>query len=168
MFEGDAEDMLGAETAILCALFFVICYINTGSDEKNIKSYSSYPDEVQNIVKERPVLKEKTRITNSLTSFLSNILVFGVVLLIFGFFIKEKDFSENFINLMILGQCLNAFDFLIIDMLWWRNTKRTRFTGTENMSSLYKKPKKHLVSFFKGILVFFIVALADGLILSLV
>ena len=104
----------------------------------------------------------------TLMLFVSNVLMFGVILLIFGFFIKEEGFISNFVNLMILGQCINAFDFLVTDMLWWRNTKRTRFTGTENMAELYKSPKKHLVSFLKGILVFVIVAVLDGMILSLI
>ncbi len=33
------------ETFILCIVFFMLCYLGTGTDEKNLKSYSSYPDE---------------------------------------------------------------------------------------------------------------------------
>ena len=48
--------MLIIEAIILCALFWGICYLNMGSDDKNIKGYSSYSDEVQKIVKENPAL----------------------------------------------------------------------------------------------------------------
>ncbi len=34
-------------------------------------------------------------------------------------------------NTLLLGQALNLFDFLVIDLLWWRHTKRVRFSGTE-------------------------------------
>ena len=66
-----------------------------------------------------------------------------------------------------MGQGLNLFDYLVIDLLWWRNTKRIRFCGTENRPELYRNPRKHTVSFMKGIVMFLIVALADGMLLTL-
>lgn len=48
--------MLIVELVILCILFWGICYLNTGSDDKNIKSYASYPDEVQEMVKNKFIL----------------------------------------------------------------------------------------------------------------
>ena len=158
--------MLILELIILCALFWGICYLNTGSDDKNIKSYASYPDEVQEMIKKNPVLQSKIKTVLPVMSFVSNILVFGVVLLIFGVFVKKDGFMANFTNLLILGQCLNAFDFLVIDMLWWRNSKRIRFTGTEDRQDLYSNPKKHFVSFLKGIIAFLIIAVIDGMILT--
>lgn len=160
--------MLIIEIVILCTLFWGICYFNTGSDEKNIKNFSSYPNEVQNVIKENSILNKKIKNINPLVAFVSNILVFCVLLFIFGLFLKQANFLENFMNILILGQCLNMFDFLVIDMLWWRNTKRIIFTGTENMKNIYKNPRKHLISFLKGILVFIIVALIDGMILSFI
>lgn len=38
--------ILVIEVIALCSIFFLICILGTGSDEKNLKSYSSYPDEV--------------------------------------------------------------------------------------------------------------------------
>ncbi len=156
------------ELTILCLIFWGICFLNTGSDEKNIKSFASYPDEVQKIVKENPKLQPKIKSTSPVMSFISNILVFGVVLFIFGLFLKKPSFKTNFINLLILGQALNAFDFFVIDMLWWRHSKRIRFEGTKDRVELYSNPKKHFISFLKGIALFLIVALLDGLILSLI
>lgn len=160
--------LLILELIILCLIFWGICFLNTGSDEKNIKNYVSYPDEVQKIIRENPDLQKKIKSVSPIVSFASNILVFGLVLFIFGLFFKKPSFKTNFINLMILGQALNAFDFFVIDMLWWRNSKRIRFEGTKNRAELYSNPKKHFISFFKGILLFLIIALIDGLILSLI
>lgn len=160
--------LLILELIILCLIFWGICFLNTGSDEKNIKSFASYPDEVQKIVKENSELQPKIKSVSPVASFASNILVFGVVLFIFGLFLKKPSFKANFINLLILGQGLNAFDFFIIDMLWWRHSKRIRFEGTKDRAELYSNPKKHLISFFKGIALFLVVALIDGLILSLI
>ena len=160
--------LLILELIILCLIFWGICFLGSGSDEKNIKSYASYPDEIQKIVKENPELRPKINSSSPVVSFASNILVFGIVLLIFGLFFKKSDFKTNFINLLISGQSLNAFDFLVIDMLWWRNSKRIRFEGTKNRAELYSNPKKHFISFLKGIALFLVIALIDGLILSII
>lgn len=96
--------MLIVETLILCVLFWGICYFYTGSDEKNIKSYTSYPDEVQCIIKENPKLKSKIKVTPSLVSFVSNILMFGAILFLFGLFIRQESFKSNFINILVLGK----------------------------------------------------------------
>ena len=121
---------------------------------------------MQEIIKKNPVLQAKIKTVSHVMSFVSNILVFGIVLFIFGLFVKASGFRTNFVNLLILGQCLNAFDFLVIDMLWWRNSKRVRFTGTKNRKELYSNPKKHFASFLKGIAVFLIIAVIDGAILA--
>lgn len=156
------------ELIILCLIFWGICFLNTGSDEKNIKSFASYPDEVQKIVKENPDLQQKIKLTSPVVSFTSNIIVFGIILFIFGLFLKKPSFKTNFVSLLILGQALNVFDFLVIDMLWWRHSKRIRFEGTKDRAELYSNPKKHFVSFLKGIALFLIIAVIDGLILSLI
>lgn len=48
--------MLLAEGMLLCSLFWAFCWLGTGSDEKNIRNFSTYPDEVQKIVKASPEL----------------------------------------------------------------------------------------------------------------
>ena len=68
----------------------------------------------------------------------------------------------------MFGQILNLFDFLVIDILWWRNSSRVRFTGTENKPELYSNPKKHFLSFIKGCVMFLIVAIIDGLLLTVI
>lgn len=130
--------MLITEVFILYVLFFLICYCNTGSDEKNIKSFSSYPNEIQLILRENANIYNKIKITTPLISFISNIIVFTAILFVFGLFIKKVSFTDNFTNVLILGQSLNLFDFLVIDLLWWRNSTRIRFTGTEHMDQYIK------------------------------
>ena len=51
--------MLLAEGMLLCSLFWAFCWLGTGSDEKNIRNFSTYPDEVQKIVKARPELAQR-------------------------------------------------------------------------------------------------------------
>ena len=155
------------ELFILFALFFFICYMNTGNDEKNLKSFSAYPDKIQEVIKTRPEFKDKIKTSNPFVSIISNIILFGIILFIFGIFIREKSFLNNFIKLSILGQGVNLFDFLVIDSLWWRNSKRIIFSGTENMKSDYRSLKNHFISFLKAIIVFLAVAVTDGFLLTL-
>ncbi len=56
-----------------------------------------------------PLLSSIIKITKPGMVFLSNLLVFSVVLFVFGLFIREADFVSNFWSVLILGQILNAF-----------------------------------------------------------
>ena len=160
-------------TMILCFVFWGCCYLSTGGDEKNSKAYAAYPDEVQAYVRNDPRLKKQIEKANLLVSpnpvrtFLANTVLFLAVLFLLGIFVRTDSFAVNLLRLSVMGQGLNLFDYLVIDLLWWRNTKRIRFTGTENQPELYRDPKKHTVSFAKGIVMFFLVALADGILLTL-
>ncbi len=95
--------MLIIEIIILCTIFFALCFLGTGTDEKNLKSYASYPDEVQRRIREVDEYQGKFREANKLVTWFANLVVFLVLFIIFGFFIREKDFMQNFINLLILG-----------------------------------------------------------------
>lgn len=160
-------------TIILCFVFWGCCYISTGGDEKNIKAYATYPDEVQAYVRNDPKLKEQIEKANLLVSpnpvrtFLANAILFLAVLFLLGIFVRTDNFAMNLLRLSVMGQGLNLFDYLVIDLLWWRNTKRIRFTGTEDQPELYRNPQKHTVSLVKGIMMFFLVALVDGMLLTL-
>lgn len=158
--------MLIIEIIILCAVFFVLCFLGTGTDEKNLKSYASYPDEVQKRIREAEGYQGKYRKANKLATWFANLVVFLVLFMIFGAFIREKDFTQNFIKLLILGQALNIFDLLIIDLLWWRNTKRIRLTKVPE-KSLYQNPKKHIEAFLRAIPMYIVVAAVDGYFLTL-
>ena len=159
--------MVTLELIGLCALYFLMCYLGTGSDEKNIKSYSSYPDEVQKIVRSDSRLKLLAKTTPPAVVFFSNVLTFGILFFIMGLPIRSDSILLNFSKLSILGQGLNLFDFVVIDLLWWRNSPRVRFSGTEHMAELYRNPEKHAASYIRGVGAFFLVALLDGFLLTL-
>lgn len=158
--------MLIIEIIILCAVFFALCFLGTGTDEKNIKSYASYPDEVQKRIREVDEYQGKYHEANKLITWFANLVVFLVLFMIFGAFLREKDFSQNFIKLLILGQALNIFDLVVIDLLWWRNTKRIRFSKIPE-KSLYQNPKKHNEAFLRAIPMYIVVAAVDGYFLTL-
>lgn len=98
--------------------------------------------------------------------FISNFLLFLFVLFILGLFIKENGFTHNFLCLSIIGQGLNIFDLFIVDLLWWRNTKRVRLRKMPE-KELYQNPKKHIEAFIRAFIMYLLIALIDGYILTL-
>lgn len=154
------------KTICLCLAFWEVCYLGTGTDVKNLKGLSAYPDVIQRQVKHDLVLGPQVKTVSPVVTFFLNFLLYTILLLMMCFFERENHFFANFWKVLIMGEILNLFDFLVINMLWRRHTKRIRFTDTENRPELYSDPKNHLISFAKGILMFFVVALVDGIILS--
>lgn len=141
--------ILAIETTALCIVFFLLCFLGTGTDEKNLKNYSSYPDEVQNLINEIAEYRGRYKEHSKAAVFLLNFLLFLFLFFILGLFIRDSSFLQNFVSLTIMGQSLNVFDFLVIDLLWWRNTKRIRFTKIPE-KELYRNPKKTYMVVYQG------------------
>ena len=158
--------MLLVEVIVLCFLLFALCFLGTGTDEKNLKSFSSYPDEVQLRLKEMEEYRGKWKESNFFVAFIANFVVFALLFLIFGRFIRRDNFLENVVSLLILGEVLNVFDLVVIDLFWWRNTKRIRFSKIPE-KALYQNPKKHVDAFVRGLVMYALVALLDGYLLTL-
>ena len=144
---------------------WTVCFLLTGNDYKNLNGLRSYPIEVQDIIKKNKKYKDKIKPINMIKVFISNLVMFSIILFIFGLFIKTENFIGNFINVLILGEVLNLFDLVVIDLLWWRNTKRIRFSDIPEKEK-YQDPKQHIGSFERGIIMYLIIAVIDGIILT--
>lgn len=158
--------MVLAVLLTLCLIFFAICYLGTGTDEKNLKNYMSYPDEVQEKIKKIGDYQGKFKETSKNLTFIVNFVFFSILFLILGLRIRQASFIQNFTALLIIGEGLNVFDLLVIDLLWWRRTKRIRLSKIPDQS-LYQNPKKHIESFIRAFFMYFLIALIDGYILTL-
>ena len=141
-------------------------FFGTGTDEKNLRHYLSYPDEVQKQIKEIREYQGKYKETGRLDAWIANFLLFTILFLLLGIFIRQANFMHNFINLLILGEMLNAFDLIVIDLIWWRNTKRIRLLKIPQ-KELYQNPKKHIEAFLRALVLYFFVAVLDGYLLAL-
>ena len=148
------------ETVGLCLFFFILCFLGTGTDDKNLKSFSSYPDEVQTLIRNNEDYRAKVKTTNKCVAFLQNFLIFLVILFILGIAIRKPNFLHNFICLSIIGQGLNLFDLLVIDLIWWRRTKRIRFT------KIPEKDLYHIESFTRAFVMYLLIAVIDGYLLQ--
>ena len=111
----------GTSKAVSYTHLWAFCWLGTGSDEKNIRNFSTYPDEVQKIVKARPELSGNIRQRGPAAIFAGNLLLFTALLFAMGLLTRQEYFAGNFLNTLLLGQALNLFDFLVIDLLWWRH-----------------------------------------------
>lgn len=145
----------------LCVLLFFVCYAGTGNDAKNMRSFRSYPKAVQDEVRKVPQLAGMVPSERSqAVTFVSNLVLFAVVLAMAGFVIRPANVAQLFLSLLVVGEGLNLFDFAVIDLLWWRNSPRIRFTGVDD-PALYRDARPHAASFWRGVLMF---AFAAGLV----
>ena len=92
---------------------------------------------------------------------LGNVILFTVVFSILGLLLKNalglNSYGAAFLYFLLLGEGLSLFDLLVIDLLWWRNTKRIRFSFLPEKEA-YQDSKMHLDSFWRGIPTFVVVA----------
>ena len=158
--------MLVIEAIVLCAAFFVLCFVSTGTDEKNLRNYMSYPDEVQKRITTIKEYQGKYATTSRFTAFIINFLLFTMLFLVLGIPVRQTDFIHNFISVLILGETLNIFDLIVIDLLWWRNTKRIRLLKIQQ-KELYQNPQKHVSAFLRALILYAFVAMLDGYLLTL-
>lgn len=154
-------------TKILISIAFYLfywfcCFLGIGTDKKNLIGLRSYPDAVQKVVREHSELGKAAPQEKSIASILiGNLLLFTAVFSVFGFALKNilglNGFWTAFWFFLALGEGLGVFDLIVIDLLWWRNTKRIRFSFLLHKSH-YQDPSKHIGSFLRGIPLFAVVA----------
>lgn len=154
------------ETVLLCAGLFLMCFWGTGTDDKNLKSFSSYPDEVQGRIRGIAEYQGRFREAHVFPAFLANFLLFLSLFLVLGLLFKERSFMHNFVYLSVLGQGLNVFDLVVIDLVWWRNTRRIRLSRIPEREP-YQNPRKHLEAFARAFAMYLLIALVDGYLLTL-
>lgn len=151
-------------------LYWFICFLCTGTDRKNLAGLRSYPDAVQKAVREHPVLgKAAPQEKSTAAILLSNLLLFTVVFSVLGLALKSVLGLNNYLSafwyFLAFGEGLGLFDLLVIDLLWWRSTKRIRFSFLPE-KKYYQDPKKHIESFWRGIPLFAAAAALAALIVT--
>ena len=151
-------------------LYWGICFLGTGTDKKNLIGLRSYPEEVQNRVRSDPKLaKDVPKAKSIAVVLLSNLLLFTAMFSVLGLALKSvlnlNGYLSAFWYFLAFGEGLGLFDLLVIDLLWWRNTKRIRFSCLPG-KKYYRNPKKHIESFLRGIPLFAVIAALTDLIVT--
>lgn len=150
-------------------LYWGMCFLGTGTDKKNLAGLRSYPVAVQARVQEQ--LGNKVPQAKSIPSILLSNLVFLTLLFsVIGLILKKSLAFDGYLSafwyFLLLGEGLGVFDLLIIDLLWWRNTKRIRFSFLPEKEA-YQDPTKHIESFVRGLPLFVAVAALSAAIVTL-
>ena len=100
---------------------------------------------------------------------LGNLLLFTALFSILGLALKRvlqlNDYGSAFWYFLALGEGLGLFDLLVIDLLWWRSTKRIRFSFLPE-KKYYQDPQKHMGSFLRGIPLFAAIAALTALVVT--
>lgn len=153
-------------------IYWLVCFLCTGTDKKNLIGLRSYPEEVQHIVKNEPSLlpylpKEKSILSILFGNLILFTIVFSVIGIVFKNILGLTDYLSIFLYNLFLGEGLGLFDLLVIDLLWWRNTKRIRFSFIPEKKA-YQNANKHFESFLRGIPLFIIVAFITAGIVTLI
>ena len=150
-------------------LYWGICFLCTGTDKKNLSGLRSYPDAVQSFVRERLAEAPKEKTIPAI--LMSNLILFTVLFSALGLGFKNVLAFDGYLSalwyFLILGEGLGLFDLMVIDLLWWRNTKRIRFSFLPDKAS-YQDPSKHIGSFVRGIPLFATIAALSAGIVTLI
>ena len=140
---------------VFCFFYWGMCVLGTGGDRKNLLGLRS------------PYLPKEKSLPAIL---LSNLLLFTVVFSVLGRVFKTvlglTSYRAAFFYFLALGEGLGLFDLVVIDLLWWRNTKRIRFSFLPEKAP-YQDPQKHIGSFVRGIPLFAAVAAISAGIVSI-
>lgn len=97
-----------------------------------------------------------------------NLLLFTAVFSALGLIFKSTlgldGYWAAFWYFLAFGEGLGLFDLVVIDLLWWRNTRRIRFSFLPDRNA-YQDPGKHIGSFVRGIPLFAgVAALTAGIV----
>lgn len=158
--------MLIIETIVLCCALFMVCVLGSGTDKKNLRHYASYPDVVQMRIRELECYQGQFKEVAILPHWIANLFLFAALFFLLVLPLRQGQFVDNFVALLFLGETVNVFDLVVIDLLWWRNTQRIRLSALPQ-KQLYQNPQKHIEAFFRAAVMFVLVALLDGYLLSL-
>ena len=113
---------------------------------KRVESLSQYKDSIK--------AKEKRHMSIKIIS----IFVIALVLCVVAYFSGATTTLEIFKHVFTLFFFVNVYDLIVMDLIIFRNVKRFRIQGTEDMEKEYKNPKHHIFGAIIGTAVGIIVA----------
>ena len=113
---------------------------------KKIENLSQYKDSIK--------VKEKRHISIKVIS----VFVIALVLCVVAYFSGAKTKLEIFRHVLTLFLFVNIYDLIVMDLIIFRNVKRFRIQGTEDMEKEYKNPKHHIKGAIIGTAIGIIVA----------
>lgn len=154
------------ESVVLCALFTLMVYIMS---RKPIQTLYNYPPKIQKRVMSLEEYKDQipTR-KNKVVAKVGASLLFVVILaLILRFVNGYTTFLEAFGYGFLLWSVVNAYDAIVLDIIWFCHDPHFVFKGTEDMVEEYHNYWFHIKGFFIGEGLALVVCALAGLLVSL-
>ena len=155
------------ETIILCILFTLMVYVMS---KEPIKTLYNYPPKIQERVKELEEYKDKIPTTKNMLIAKIGVSIFIIIIvsLIMRYINGYTTFIDAFKNSLLIWTIINIYDALILDCLWFCQSEKFIFKGTENMTEEYKNYWLHIKESLIGEVIGAIACILIGLIVSII
>ena len=154
------------EGIVLCALFTLMVYIMSRNP---IKTLYNYPPKIQERVMFLDEYKDQIPTKkNKVVAKVGASLLFVVILaLILRFINGYTTFLQTFGYGFLLWTIVNAYDAIVLDIIWFCHDPQFVFKGTEDMVDEYHDYWFHIKGFFIGEGLAIVVCALAGLVVSL-
>ena len=155
------------ESIVLCIIFTILVYIMSRNP---ISTLYNYPPKIQERVKLLDEYKDKIPTTKNklFAKSIAALLIVIIVSLILRYINGYTTFIEGFGYGFLIWTIVNAYDALVIDILWFCQSPEFVFKGTEDMEKEYKNYWFHIKESLKGEIIGGIVCVIVGLIIQYV
>ena len=154
------------EGIVLCALFTLMVYIMSRNP---IKTLYNYPPKIQERVMSLDEYKDQIPTKkNKVVAKVGASLLFVVILaFILRFINGYTTFLQAFGYGFLLWTIVNAYDAIVLDIIWFCHDPQFVFKGTEDMVDEYHDYWFHIKGFFIGEGLAIVVCALAGLVVSL-
>lgn len=141
--------ILAIESIVLCALFTLMVYIMSRNP---IKTLFNYPPKIQERVMSLEEYKDKipTQKNKVLTKLIASVLFVIIIALILRYFNGYTTFLQAFGFGFLLWTIVNAYDAIVMDIIWFCHDPYFVFKRTEDMVDEYHNYWFHIKGFFIG------------------
>lgn len=155
------------ESIVLCVLFTIMVYIIS---REPIKTLYNYPPKIQERVKSLEEYKEQipTEKNKIAAKSIASILIIIVISLILRYINGYETFLQGFGYGFLLWTIVNAYDAIVLDVIWFCHDPYFIFKGTEDMVDEYHNYWFHIKGFFIGECLALVVCLIVGLVIQFV
>lgn len=159
--------ILVIESIVLCGLFTLMVYIMTRNP---IKTLYNYPPKIRERVMSLDDYKDQLPTQkNKVVAKVGASLLFVVILAIILRFINGyTTFLQAFGYGFLLWTIVNAYDAIVLDIIWFCHDPQFVFKGTEDMVDEYHNYWFHIKGFFIGEGLAIVMCALSGVVVSVI
>lgn len=156
-----------SESIILCIVFTLMVYIMS---REPIKTLYNYPPKIQERVKSLDEYKDviPTQKNKIVVKILASIIFLVIICVILRYINGYTTFKDSFKYGFLLWTIVNAYDAIVLDIIWFCHNKHFVFKGTEDMVKEYHDYWFHIKGFFIGETLALVICALAGVIIQFV